>query len=143
MINTRCPAATRPAFRACNAVPPEIPTVAACSNEAFAGLWASLSSRAAAYSAKEPRLIPNTSSPTPNLVTAEPTATTVPATSMPGTRFFGPRNPNPMIRIRYGVPVIRCHVPRSRPAACTRTSTSLSAISGRSICAERSTSAEP
>ena len=57
MINTRCPGCTRPAVRACSAVPPEIPTTAACSNEAFAGLWASLSSRAAAYSAKEPRLI--------------------------------------------------------------------------------------
>ena len=44
--------------------------------------------------------MPNTSSPTANLVTAEPTATTVPATSSPGTRFFGRRNPNPMIRIR-------------------------------------------
>ena len=117
-------------------MPPEIPTTAACSNETFAGLWASLSSRAAAYSAKEPRLIPNTSSPTANLVTAEPTATTVPATSTPGTRFFGPRNPNPMTRIRYGVPVIRCQVPRSRPAACTRSSTSWSAISGRSIRAD-------
>ena len=38
--------------------------------------------------------MPNTSSPTANLVTAEPTATTVPATSRPGTGFFGPRSPN-------------------------------------------------
>ena len=44
--------------------------------------------------------MPNTSSPTANLVTAEPTATTVPATSSPGTSFFGLRNPNPMMRIR-------------------------------------------
>ena len=46
--------------------------------------------------------MPNTSSPTANLVTAEPTATTVPATSSPGTGFFGLRNPKPMTRIRYG-----------------------------------------
>jgi len=38
MISTRCPACTRPEARACNAVPPEIPTTAACSNVQFAGL---------------------------------------------------------------------------------------------------------
>ena len=53
------------------------------------------------------------------LVTSEPTATTVPATSSPGTWFFGPRNPKPMTRIRYGWPVIMCQVPRSNPAAWT------------------------
>ena len=100
MINTCCPGCNRPAVNACRAVPPEIPTTAACSNEMFAGLWLSLSSRAAAYSAKEPRLTPNTSSPTANLVTADPIAATVPATSRPGTGFFGLRNPNPMARIR-------------------------------------------
>ena len=109
MINTRCPACTRPAVRACSAVPPEIPTTAACSNEAFAGLWASLSSRAAAYSAKEPRLMPNTSSPTANLVTAEPTAATVPATSTPGHPVLRPAEPEPddphqVRRARHQVP---------------------------------------
>ena len=54
----------------------------------------------------------------------------------PGTGFFGRRNPKPRMRSRYGLPVIRCQVPRSRPAACTRTSTSLSAISGRAISRE-------
>ena len=81
-------------------MPAEIGTTAACSKVRFAGLWASLSSRAAAYSANEPRDIPYTSSPTANRVTSEPTATTVPATSMPGTGFFGRRNPNPMMRRR-------------------------------------------
>ncbi len=57
------------------------------------GLWASLSSRATAYSAKEPGAIPNTSSPTANRVTAEPVSTTVPATSRPSTGFRGPRSP--------------------------------------------------
>ncbi len=100
MTRTRWPASTRPASRsACRAVSPDTGTTAACSNVRFAGLAASLSSSATAYSAKEPRLMPNTSSPTANLVTAEPTAATVPATSSPGTRFFGFRNPIPMTRI--------------------------------------------
>ena len=47
--------------------------------------------------------MPNTSSPSRNLVTSAPIATAVPATSSPGTRFFGPRNPKPKIRIRYGL----------------------------------------
>ncbi|WCI07780.1 hypothetical protein PJ267_13770 [Arthrobacter sp. OVS8] len=49
---------------------------------------------------ESPRDIPYTSSPTANRVTAEPTAATVPATSMPGTGFFGLRNPNPRTRRR-------------------------------------------
>ena len=53
------------------------------------------------------------------------------------------RIPKPMIRIRYGWPAMRCHVPRSRPAAATFTSTSSSAMSGRATSASRSTSAEP
>ncbi len=108
-------------------------TAAACSNVRFDGLRVSLSSRAAAYSAKPPRLTPNTSSPTANLVTFAPTAVTVPATASPGTRFFGPRRPKPMMRIRYGRPVMECHVPRSSPAACTRRSTSSGSISGLSM----------
>ena len=75
--------------RACRAVSADTDTTAACSKVMFAGLRASLSSRAAAYSAKAPRPIPNTSSPAANRVTAEPTATTVPATSRPSTGFFG------------------------------------------------------
>ena len=81
-------------------MPAEIGTTAACSKDRLEGLWASLSSSAAAYSANAPRDIPYTSSPTANRVTAEPTAATVPATSMPGTGFFGLRNPNPRTRRR-------------------------------------------
>ncbi len=44
--------------------------------------------------------MPKTSSPGWNLVTPNPTATTVPATSRPGTGFFGRRNPKPMVRIK-------------------------------------------
>jgi len=75
-------------------------TAAACSKDRFAGLMASFFSSAAAYSANDPRALPYTSSPTANRVTAEPMETTVPATSMPGTGFFGRRNPNPMTRRR-------------------------------------------
>src|SRR5438034_2884451 len=75
MMSTRCQALMRPASRRpWMAVSAETGTTAACSKLSPAGLWASLSSRAAAYSAKEPRLMPNTSSPTWNLVTSEPTA---------------------------------------------------------------------
>ena len=72
---------------------PEIDRTAACSKETEAGLCASLSSRATAYSANEPGAIPNTASPTANRVTAEPVSTTVPATSRPSTGFRGPRSP--------------------------------------------------
>ena len=46
------------------AVSEETGTTAACSKVRPAGLWTSLSARAAAYSANEPRLMPKTSSPT-------------------------------------------------------------------------------
>jgi hypothetical protein len=49
---------------------------------------------------ERPWLMPKTSSPASNLVTACPAATTVPATSSPGTRFLGARKPEPMSRIR-------------------------------------------
>ena len=65
MTSTFCPAVTWPtSVRACRAVTADTGTTAACSKDAPAGLRASLSSRAAAYSAKVPRPKPNTSSPT-------------------------------------------------------------------------------
>ena len=48
-----------------------------------------------------------------------------------------------MMRIRYGRPVIECHVPRSSPAACTRTSTSWASISGLSMSVRCHVSLEP
>ena len=75
-------------------MPADTGTTAACWNVRFAGLRASLSSRATAYSANVPFPNPNTSSPAANRVTAEPTATTVPATSSPSTGFLGRRSPN-------------------------------------------------
>jgi hypothetical protein len=87
--------------------------------------------------------MPNTSSPGAKRVTPRPTSTTVPARSSPGTGLFGAQNPKPMMRIRYGLPVMRCHVPRSSPAACTFTITSPSRGDGRSVVPTRSTSVEP
>ncbi len=59
MTSTRWPASSPPwSVRAWSAVPAEIGTTAACSNERFAGLAASLSSAATAYSANVPRPTP-------------------------------------------------------------------------------------
>ena len=59
MTRTRWPGSTLPAsVSACSAVPAEIGTTAAWSNVRFAGLRDSLSSRTAAYSAKDPRRDP-------------------------------------------------------------------------------------
>src|SRR5436190_23191723 len=69
LIRTRCPGWIRPARRPCRAVSPARGTAAACSNEAFAGFEANQDSEARAYSTKDPRHIPNTSSPGLNLVT--------------------------------------------------------------------------
>ena len=68
---------------------PEIAETPACSKLTLSGLWTSLDSFAAANSAKVPWPMPNTSSPTAKRVTSRPTWTTRPATSMPGTGFFG------------------------------------------------------
>src|SRR6266540_5745609 len=141
--STDCPARTRALSRtAWSAVTPETGTAAACSKVSRAGLETSLSARAIAYSAKEPGATPITSSPGWNPVTFGPTASTVPATSHPRTRSFGPRNPITG-RAMYGCPVIRCHTSGPAPAACTRTSTSFSPATGSSTSRSSSTSAEP
>lgn len=88
------------------------------------GTRASFSASAHAYSANEPFAMPKTASPTAKRVTPDPMATTVPATSSPGTGLFGRENPKPITRMRYGRPVIMCQVPRSIPAACTAKTTS-------------------
>ena len=94
MISTFWPGRTFPwSRRPCRAVKPEMATTAACSKVRFAGLGASLFSGARAYSAYEPLPMPNTSSPGWNLVTSLPTASTTPATSVPGTGFLGARSP--------------------------------------------------
>lgn len=78
-----------------------------------------------------------------NCETFLPINSTVPATSMPRTRMFGVRSPKPTMRSMYGRPVITCQSPMWRLAACTRTSTSLSPITGLSMSTNSRTSAEP
>jgi hypothetical protein len=123
-------------------VTPEMGTAAACSMVSLAGFGTSLSGRAMASSAKEPSTMPITSSPGWNPVTAEPTASTRPARSQPRTSTFGLRNPT-MRRAKYGSPVIRCQTSGPQPAACTRTSTSLSPTTGAAMSLSAKTSAEP
>ena len=77
----------------------ETGTAAAWSNDSFAGLGASLSGRARAYSANDASPMPNTASPGVNAVTPAPTASTVPARLRPGLRYFGLRRPNPARRM--------------------------------------------
>ena len=94
MTRTRWPGPTFPWSRIpCSAGRPETATTAACSAVRFAGIGASLVSRARANSAKVPFPMPNTASPGANRVTPAPTSSTVPARSMPGTGFFGARSP--------------------------------------------------
>ena len=94
MISTAWPAFTCAwSRRAWSAVVPEMPTAAACSKLRFAGFGASLASGARAYSANVPVPTPKTSSPGWNRVTSLPTASTTPATSIPGTGFLGARSP--------------------------------------------------
>ena len=59
-----------------------------------AGMWASApASRTQTSSAFAPERRPKTRSPTANSVTAPPTASTSPASSMPTIRRFGARSP--------------------------------------------------
>ena len=67
----------------------ETPTAAACSNERLVGLGTNWSSLADMYSAKAPAPHPITSSPARKRSTPSPTASTVPATSVPGIGDFG------------------------------------------------------
>ena len=53
----------------------------------------------AAYSAKVPSPMPNTSSPGAKPVTSAPTASTVPARLRPGLAYFGRRRPKPASRM--------------------------------------------
>src|SRR2546426_2504210 len=143
MISTFCPGRTSPlSRRAWSAVTPEMGAAAACSKVSLGGFGTSLSGRAMASSAKEPSTLPITSSPGRNAVTAEPTASTRPATSQPRTLIFGLRNPTTR-RAKYGFPVMRCHTSGPQPAARTRTSTSFSPATGAAISLNSKTSAEP
>src|SRR5260221_9804743 len=89
LIRTRCPGWIRPARRPCKAVSPARGTAAASSKETFAGFAARYDSEAHAYSARDPRQNPKTSSPGLNRVTLRPTDSTCPATSRPGRFILG------------------------------------------------------
>src|SRR6266850_53782 len=80
--------------RPCKAVNPAQATAPACSNVTLAGLITNPRSRAHAYSAREGRPTPKTSSPGLNCVTFLPTLSTVPATSLPSPVFSGVRSPD-------------------------------------------------
>src|SRR6266545_3929389 len=87
LTRTRCPLWTRPWSRsACSAVLPATANVAASSNETPAGFGTTPPFAATiTYSAKAPLAAPNTSSPGLSAVTLVPTASTVPAKSVPTT----------------------------------------------------------
>ncbi len=143
LIRTFWPGWTLPSSRrSWRAVDADTPTEAACSNVRLAGFSRNWSSVARAYSANAPATHPKTSSPGRRRVTSLPTASTVPATSVPGTRFFGFRSPVAR-RMMNGEPVMRIQSPTWIDAAWTRTSTSSSPISGLSISCASRTSAEP
>ncbi len=100
------------------------------------------SSLALAYSAKAPAHHPKTSSPERSAFTSGPTASTVPATSVPGTWLLGVRSPVAK-RMTNGEPVMTIQSPTWTDAACTRTRTSSPAIVGLSISRVSRTSADP
>src|SRR6186997_2121413 len=119
-------------------------TAAASSKLRAAGLCASAPlSRTQTYSAFAlfPRR-PNTSSPTANWLTAPPTATTSPASSMPGVRYFGRRSPVKK-REKNGSAARKPQSVRLTVVARTLTRTSSSFGFGRSISSTRRTSGGP
>ena len=81
----------------------DTPMAAACSNVRLAGFVVSASSEVDAYSAKAPLHEPKTSSPGFSRVTLLADASTVPAMSVPGTRFFALLIEN-MGRMTFGTP---------------------------------------
>ena len=115
--STRWPALTRPwSHRFISAMRAAVGTAAAPSNKRFSGMRASSASSTAANSAKVPALLhwffdvnsPNTRSPGTNRVAPEPTWTSSPARSVPGTCGAGRTPPG-------GSPARRPQYPLRRP----------------------------
>ena len=139
LTSTRWPGGTRRCGRLFRAISPAVGTAAASSKLTSGGLSATPASGAVAYSAKAPPLrhctprmvSANTSSPARKRVTAAPTDSTIPATSVPGTRSFGRRMPEPIRRSAHGRPATTCQTSGCTEAARTRISTSSSAGAGR------------
>ncbi len=143
LMRTLWPGWTLPSSRSsCSAVVADTPTADACSKVRLAGFLMNWLSGPWMYSANAPLPHPKTSSPGRRRVTALPTCSTVPATSVPGTRFFGLRSPVAK-RMTNGEPVIRIQSPTWIEAAWTRTRTSSAAISGLATSSSRSASWEP
>ena len=128
--------------RSCSAAVADTPTAAACSKVRLAGLRTSCASGTAASSANAPAHQPKTSSPGRSRSTPVPTASTVPAISVPGMGCFGLRRPVAK-RMTNGEPDTRIQSPRWTDAAWTRTRTSPSASCGASMSRASRTSAEP
>ena len=120
LIRTRCPGFIRPFRRPCIAVQPAVGSVAASSKDRLAGFDTSAVSGAAANSAYAPKphreSSPNTSSPGRNPVTFRPTASTLPAMSLPMILNLGVRSPATS-RKGSGVPRSRCQSPAFAAAA--------------------------
>ena len=97
---------------------------AACSKVRLAGFASTRSTETATYSAKAPGASPYTSSPMCRPVTAEPTASTVPAKSVPRIVTLGRRQPRSADgRATYGSPRRTCQSRALTEAARTLTST--------------------
>ena len=143
LIKIFWPRCNRPLSRsACRAESAATGTAAACSNVRLAGFSANLPSTVHAYSANAPLHVPKTMSPGWNCVTPLPSASTCPATSTPRRGHLGLRNPVAM-RTSCGVPRMKCQSSGFTDAARTRSNTSPSFGTGRSISANRRTSAVP
>src|SRR5206468_5173624 len=125
----------------CSAVSPANGREAACSNETFGGLMTSDRSEGHAYSAREPRQVPNTSSPGLNCVTFLPTASTWPATSRPSRVSLGLRNPK-IKRLSHASRIMYASSALSE-AARTLISTCSSVGTGFSTSSNLRTSGEP
>jgi len=118
-------------------------TAAASSNVMPAGMGARKPvSRTQTYSACAPLLMPNTRSPTAKSVTAEPTASTSPASSRPRILRFGRRSPS-MKRQMNGLARRMWQSVWLTVVARIRTRTSSSLGTGRSTSSMRSTSGGP
>ena len=104
------------------AVMAETPRAEASSNVRFPGLCAGSDQPRRHAWAKAPEHRPRTASPSWKRVTSAPTASTVPAMSVPGTAALGRRSPY-MGRKNLGTPRMTWQSPMCTEAAWMRTST--------------------
>src|SRR5689334_6456157 len=116
--------------------------LAAAPNDTLGGLSASLSSVVQTYSAYAPLAIPNTSSPGRNLVTAAPTASTIPETSPPNDFSRGSRHPA-IRRMKTLGMVNGRHSMAFTEDECTLSSTWFGAGTGFSLSCNSSTAGGP